>query len=133
MGKEAAQQMKKLNSRYQFKHLKDMKPVTTNRDHFTTDYKKGNVDIRVDGDKVLTYEFPVRFTRIVGLLIKQNPDIITMEELDRFEEMKDLLKRFGYEGRIQYKTFDPRVKVNKITGEKKGKMPSQSARGNGGI
>lgn len=49
------------------------------------------------------FPFPERLKRVVGMVLKQNPDIITMQEVDRFADMLQILSSVGYDGRIQKK------------------------------
>jgi len=74
--------------------------------------KLERVSIQVDGKKVTTYKFPDRFHRIAATVLKQNPDIITMQELDRYEEMLEIFKSLGYDGCFQRKPKGQCMKNN---------------------
>merc|ERR1712093_587102 len=47
--------------------------------------------------------FPARFLRVAGLILEQDPDVITMQELDRYDEMKAIMEACGYEGAYKQK------------------------------
>lgn len=53
--------------------------------------------------EILLKPFPERHRRVIGLILKQNPDVITLQECDRFDDFLDILKPLGFDGRIQRK------------------------------
>merc|ERR1711964_960220 len=82
---------------------------------------------------VPTYKFPLRLQRVVSQILVQNPDVITLQELDRFGAFMQILRPLGYEGIIQYKP--DRVRTGKKnTGKwKVGNKSCAAMGGNGGI
>jgi len=45
--------------------------------------------------------FPVRFLRSIAIILQKDPDILTLQELDVYGEMKAILNKFGYTGGIK--------------------------------
>lgn len=80
------------------------------------DYKcdngKSNLNEPQESKKAMAfYDFPVRMERIVHLLLKNDPEIITLEEVDCYEGILKILDRHGYDGCIQHKALtSPSVK-----------------------
>merc|ERR1711964_322291 len=55
-------------------------------------------------EKHLERDVPRRFNRILGIILKQNPDVITMQELDHhYDFMLPKLRSMGYDGIFQPK------------------------------
>merc|ERR1711964_135120 len=65
-------------------------------------YKKKG-DLKYEGKVVNGYPIPARITRIVGMILKQKPDIITLQEVDHYAYFTEILKDFGYEGCFEKK------------------------------
>lgn len=57
--------------------------------------------------------FPVRFYRVLSMLIRDQPEIITLQELDWFEKFEEILKLYGYEGKFMQKTKSAASNANK--------------------
>jgi len=61
--------------------------------------------------------FPARMKRIAGQILAQSPDVITLQEIDRYVPMMKILEKHGYAGEIQYKpTKEREDKDGKVTG-----------------
>lgn len=69
---------------------------------------------------------PWRLKRSLGMILRQNPDIICIQEMDRFEDFLKILKPLGYEGVFQQK---PHNILDKVGGKK---IINPAAKFNGG-
>lgn len=49
------------------------------------------------------FPFPPRLKRVAGLTLTQNPDIITMQEVDRYADLYNIFNKLGYQGWFQTK------------------------------
>lgn len=56
---------------------------------------------------------PDRFYRVLSLILKQDADIITLQELDHFGWLAPILDVFGYNGSVERKTSSPATKHNR--------------------
>jgi len=63
-------------------------------------------DIFTNNDgKPMAIDAPPRFKRVLGVILKENPDIITMQEVDHYHDFwRPYLNVFGYEGDFKEKT-----------------------------
>merc|ERR1712098_338888 len=56
---------------------------------------------------------PPRFKRVLSIILKENPDVITLQELDHYHDfMKPELEKLGYEGDFKNKPSSPAEKWN---------------------
>lgn len=58
------------------------------------------------------YPVPVRIKRALGVILKECPDIITVQELDHYEYFENVLSQLGYKGQIHKKADDEKDKNN---------------------
>jgi len=61
------------------------------------------------------YPVPERMKRVVGLLLKQSPDIMTLQELDHFKHFSKVLGRYHYKGMFN-KKHDPKFLCENYNG-----------------
>lgn len=50
-------------------------------------------------------EFPLRLMRALGIILREHPDVVTLEEVDRFPDFRKYMNDVGYEGIFQRKPY----------------------------
>jgi len=58
------------------------------------------------------YGVPERIKRVAGAILAQCPDVITLQELDHYAYVSQLLDSLGYSGEIHKKIMDPTCRGN---------------------
>lgn len=72
------------------------------------------------------FKIPHRLKRILGVILAQRPEIITLQELDHFDTFQQILEPLNYTGDIHYKPNDPSI------ADRKGISPSVNYNGGNG-
>jgi len=66
-------------------------------------------DQKTDPNTGKKYPIPQRIKRALGVVLKESPDIITLQELDHWEYFEKVLGELGYEGHKELKKYDKRL------------------------
>merc|ERR1712072_1637486 len=78
--------------------------------------KNGDTFAKVN-EKHKSYPVPARIKRVVSIILKHNPDVVTLQEVDQYWEFAEVLSKFGYEGCWNQKKKSPASAYNGKDGE----------------
>merc|ERR1711964_881028 len=84
---------------------KDVGKLLMSHSHDTKEESYSNADKPLD--------LPLRFTRVLSIILEQNPDVITLQELDHhYDFMLPELRKRGYDGLFQPKHVSKGAEFN---------------------